>query len=360
MASDGNPRFWGWRFCRGRAQALGRFASSLLRIATPIPSNYAFTKLMSKSVHAIASPIAQGKSGVIMKGLSSRRSIFVCGAFLKGRGRGFTLIELLVVIAIIAILASILLPVLEKAQIRAQAVSCLNNMSQLEKASILYAGDNSDSLPKNSPFHTGGDNAAGYPNWVDGYFGTKGNPGTPTGVETNTFYLGVKGDKTSALPLLVLRGSIGGYVRNYGVYHCPCDQFIDPNWRVVRDRSCSANLMVGTYIPPGNTTPYFGADPVNYKVFLKYSDFNANLSSSDCFQFLDENPATLNDGWFDYVLNGNGVFDRPAVNHGFSSSFSFCDGHAELRRWHDTFLNTNNTTAGSDTYWLAQHGTVHN
>lgn len=61
--------------------------------------------------------------------------------------KAFTLIELLVVIAIIAILAAILLPVLNQAMERARRANCLSNLKQWGTAMQIYGGDNNSAMP---------------------------------------------------------------------------------------------------------------------------------------------------------------------------------------------------------------------
>lgn len=63
--------------------------------------------------------------------------------------RGFTLIELLVVIAIIAILASMLLPMLTNAQHVAKRAACQNNVKQFGVAIQVYADENDEYMVPN-------------------------------------------------------------------------------------------------------------------------------------------------------------------------------------------------------------------
>ena len=62
--------------------------------------------------------------------------------------RGFTLSEIMTVVAIIALLITILLPVLRKAREAANRVACASNLRQMGQGMTLYTVDNRNNLPR--------------------------------------------------------------------------------------------------------------------------------------------------------------------------------------------------------------------
>ncbi|MEP6673026.1 MAG: type II secretion system protein [Chthoniobacter sp.] len=65
----------------------------------------------------------------------------------KSRLHGFTLIELLCVITIIAILAGIIMPVVQNVTLRAYDTKCMNNLRQIGVAANSAANDNDNTYP---------------------------------------------------------------------------------------------------------------------------------------------------------------------------------------------------------------------
>jgi prepilin-type N-terminal cleavage/methylation domain-containing protein/prepilin-type processing-associated H-X9-DG protein len=215
--------------------------------------------------------------------------------------RAFTLIELLVVIAIIAVLAALLLPVLSKSRLKAESLTCANNLKQLSLAWQLYADDNNDLLVNN---HGVPETLARRQTWAN-----------------NVEDWEASDDNTNLL--LLADAKLGPFAgRATRIYKCPGDREPAPNGP--RIRSMSMNALVGN---PGELTNQF--NPL-YIQFFKKSDFQ---KPSGTFVFLDELADTLNDGFFVNRLEDYAWGNVPGSYHNGGANFSFADGHIEHHHW---------------------------
>ena len=230
---------------------------------------------------------------------------------------GFTLIELLVVIAIIAILAGMLLPALAKAKTKAQGIMCMNNDKQLMLGWNLYAGDHNDKICR-----TGG---------LDSVVEVH-NPAKNYGAN-NQWCMGTMHRLPSSTNSILIKDSLMyKYVNNLAVYRCPADKStvtVAGGKRIPRVRSMSMNSWLNPINPWG---PDNRSGPTPTKNFRNMAEI---IRPSDTWVTIDENPGSINDGWFVVDPRIQTWVDVPATYHNGAGGLAFADGHAEIKKWKD-------------------------
>jgi prepilin-type N-terminal cleavage/methylation domain-containing protein/prepilin-type processing-associated H-X9-DG protein len=205
--------------------------------------------------------------------------------------KAFTLIELLVVISVIALLMTILFPVMGRAREAGKRTVCLSNLKTLQLAWGIYADDNNDKIVNGCA--------------VPGVFDEPPWVGYDT-LDGSNVLIRNGGDINGVTKINQIRdiqsGALYPYVRNVKAYHCP-NSF----------KGC-----IRTYSIAGSMRP----DSIKSKLQIK--------NPASRMVFVDVGKPT--GGYFiKYEVELWHI--APPCRHIDGNTFSFADGHAEFWKW---------------------------
>jgi prepilin-type N-terminal cleavage/methylation domain-containing protein/prepilin-type processing-associated H-X9-DG protein len=250
----------------------------------------------------------------------------------------FTLLELLVVIAVIAILASMLLPVLGKVRAKAHTVLCSGNLKQLQLCWQLYVEDNADRLPGNTALNPG--DVGNRESWTaDPSSWLQGNAWT---------------DTTTAS---IQRGVLYNYNKSVSLYRCPSDRStVRDQGLMPRNRSVSMSMYMNFQPDPEHRdygicwhrlSQVQRPGPSRAAVFIEESEKSIQqsafgINAPDRFNLFDTPLWT----WISF----------PSTRHQNTGVISFADGHVEAWRWREP--NTLTTSQLND--WVVVKPAVAN
>jgi prepilin-type processing-associated H-X9-DG protein/prepilin-type N-terminal cleavage/methylation domain-containing protein len=231
---------------------------------------------------------------------------------------GFTLVELLVVIAIIALLIAILLPVLKRAKVAADSVSCQSNMKQVMAAFLMYATENKQNMglpPSINDLFIPGPNAP-YQNASLMYYMNPINAGAGL-IRYDAGglwpYLSPGANKNPTAAIKPHPASLEK------VFNCPGEPREGRIYQwgstvvVPRNFSYSWNVQIRPTTPHGT--------------ILSVRKITRVKSSSKKILLIEENGPNDGVAWIHWILNNPD--DAPSFRHNGRASFGFADGHVE-------------------------------
>jgi prepilin-type N-terminal cleavage/methylation domain-containing protein len=267
-------------------------------------------------------------------------------------GGAFTLIELLVCIAIIAILAAILLPVLNNAQLKSRTTVCINNLHELGLAVPMYASDNSDEMVFCN-WDAGGETVNG--SALHGWLYTRqlsnngaGVPGAPfPGLWTDGGRL--PQNATSAYST----GVLWDYVKNFKSYWCPMMTDTNPGttyFNNVMDPGGGFNAL-SSYVMNGGVNNYYGMrDTPPGPMFYKMSNPSFKATCILLWEPDENQPLAFNDGAAAADTGDDGM---PSKRHTDGSVLLQIGGSAYYGKY--TVITNQMAVPGPDDWWYAPY-----
>ena len=238
--------------------------------------------------------------------------------------RGFTLMELLAVIVVAGFGVVVLTPALARTQPASKSFQCLNNHRQLVNAWRMYSADNNDRVANNFgiPDTLNAINTGRLNNWVNNVMSWGASSSDSDRGNTNLVWF--------------TNGVLGKYAdAPVSAYRCPADIYLSPPQKAsgwtARLRSVSMNSVFGRFSDGNDST----AQGLNWALpqYLQYLKCVQVQKPVKTWLFIEEHPDSINDGYYLNSTTATSWGDIPASYHNGGCTFSFADGHAEIRKW---------------------------
>jgi prepilin-type processing-associated H-X9-DG protein len=165
--------------------------------------------------------------------------------------------------------------------------------------------------------------------------------------------------------VFIMAGLLYPYVKNVAVYVCPADHTMVYQSHTPKTRSMSMNCWMSPAPPSQGDI----LNATHCRMYFKETDLNHG-GAANLWLLLDENPYSINDGFFECNPTVNEWIDWPATYHNKANGILYCDGHAVIHKWTDPLVlnnNTENPSTGTgptptahypDYPWLCSQSTV--